>query len=81
MNSTGTSDRDVRQGQVGCTRVVCEQLQRLSRPHHLVAVAPEHAATRVRTCASSGRRAGWGLFAAVDGALGIALLLLEKLVH
>ena len=34
----------------------------------------------------AGRRAGWtwlraGLFAAVDGALGIALLLLEKLVH
>ena len=34
----------------------------------------------------AGRRAGWtwlsaGLFAAVDGALGIVLLLLEKLVH
>ena len=34
----------------------------------------------------AGRRAGWtwlraGLFAAVDGALGVALLLLEKLVH
>ena len=34
----------------------------------------------------AGRRAGWtwlraGLFAAVDGALGIVLLLLEKLIH
>jgi hypothetical protein len=34
----------------------------------------------------AGRRAGWSwpravLFAAVDGALGIVLLLLEKLVH
>ena len=34
----------------------------------------------------AGRRAGWtwlrtGLFAAVDGALGIVLLLLEKFVH
>jgi hypothetical protein len=34
----------------------------------------------------AGRRAGWtwlcaGLFAAVDGALGVALLLLEKAVH
>jgi hypothetical protein len=34
----------------------------------------------------AGRRAGWtwlraGLFAAVDTALGIALLLLEKLIH
>ncbi len=34
----------------------------------------------------AGRRAGWtwlraGIFAAVEGALGIALLLLEKLVH
>jgi hypothetical protein len=34
----------------------------------------------------AGRRAGWtwlraGVFAAVDGALGIVLLLLEKLVH
>jgi hypothetical protein len=34
----------------------------------------------------AGRRAGWtwlraGLFAAVDGALGIVLLLLERLVH
>ena len=34
----------------------------------------------------AGRRAGWswpraGLFAAIGGALGIALLLLERLVH